>query len=73
MRIIATMLMVVDLDKSNDNDNKFPIWELDDGILEGALLQRFSQENNMNIQRTILENNPNQVMYQILQLTQDLE
>ena len=73
--INPTFRIIVDLDKSNDNDNdnKFPIWELDDGILEGALLQRFSQENNMNIQRTILENNPNQVMYQILQLTQDLE
>ena len=71
--INPTFRIIVDLDKSNDNDNKFPIWELDDGILEGALLQRFSQENNMNVQRTILENNSNQVMYQILQITQDLE
>ena len=39
------------------DDDKFPIWELDDGILQGALFQRFSEENKSLLKRTIIENN----------------
>ena len=54
----------VDLEMLSDDD-KFPIWELDDGILQGALSQRFTEENKSLLKRTILEEK-NQIMYEIL-------
>ena len=58
--------IIVDLDMSLDDD-KFPIWELDDGILQGALFQRFSEENKSLLRRTIIENSDkSQIMYEIL-------
>jgi len=64
--ISSDFRIIVDLDMSLDDD-KFPIWELDDGILQGALFQRFSEENKSLLRRTIIENNDkSQIMYEIL-------
>ena len=66
--------ITVDLDiPSNEDFSKLPIWELDDGILEGALLQRFSIENKTLLKRSISNDTKNKVIYQILQLNQDFD
>ena len=57
----------------NDDFSKLPIWELDDGILEGALFQRFSIENKTIVKRSMQEiDNNDVVVYHMLQLNQQI-
>tara|TARA_Y100001980_G_C14556764_1_gene350081 strand:+ start:11505 stop:12902 length:1398 start_codon:yes stop_codon:yes gene_type:complete len=67
--------IVANLDKdSNSDSEKFPIWELDDGILEGSLIQRFSVEDQSTIKRTLVnQDNENKVIYEILQLNSQFD
>ncbi|MBJ24040.1 MAG: hypothetical protein CMB64_05155 [Euryarchaeota archaeon] len=68
--ISPTFRILANLDINSDEDSeKFPIWELDDGILEGALIQRFSVEDKTTLKRDVLdEDSGKKVVYQILQL-----
>ena len=42
-----------------------PIHSLDDGIIEGALLSRYSDDSSVEITRTPIENAENSVKYDI--------
>ena len=72
--IFPEFKIMVDLEiPSNDDFSKLPIWELDDGTLEGALLQRFSIEDKTLLKRTISDESENSIIYQILQLNHEFE
>jgi hypothetical protein len=38
-----------------DNPNSLPLWELDDGIIEGALMARYPSTGNVRIRRESFE------------------
>ncbi len=73
--ISPTFRILANLDINSDEESeKFPIWELDDGILEGALIQRFSVEDKTTLKRDILdEDSEKKVVYQILQFNPHLD
>ena len=67
--------IIANLDNnSNIESEKFPIWELDDGILEGSLIQRFSIEDQTTLKRTVInDDSENKVIYEILHLNSQLD
>jgi len=38
-----------------DNQNSLPLWELDDGIIEGALMARYPSTGNVRVRRESFE------------------
>ena len=41
---------------SFEDSESLPIWSLDDGIIEGALINRYSSDSNVKIEREIVTN-----------------
>ena len=53
------------VDHPSENPGRLPIQSLDDGIIEGALLSRYSDDPTVEITRTTIENSENSVKYEI--------
>jgi predicted hydrocarbon binding protein len=50
----------------NDKPNILPLWELDDGIIEGALISRYPQDSNVLVRKEQDEEDKNSWRYTLI-------